>query len=221
MFRHGAGLLLLAFMFLLQACSSTPVDVGRGSILGEGGMRSTRSVLQREPKLADGVSAYFRSTASTAAEKAETREVIQKSIAADFADTLAACNRVFSGFENQANKFRWTSFGIAMVGTVAGAVIVPSLAASGAEANKAAIAAWGGLSGAANSAQNILGQQGLSAQESVKTREQIRGKFDSALSDYFTATDDDARIKALQKAAVACVSYAIQSPSSDITGGAN
>ncbi|WP_157382495.1 hypothetical protein [Burkholderia ubonensis] len=200
----------------LQACS-VPVDLGKGSVLGEGGIPSTRAVLRTEG-VTGGVDAFI-TTESSESKKSDLKMKVDQALTQDFADTLAACNKVFAGYENQASNLKWTSFGIAMVGTVAGAVIVPALAASAA-AHKVAIAAWGGLSGAANSAQNILNQQGLSAQDVVKTREQIRTRFEDAMAAYFDPKNgEDARIAALQKAAVACVSYAIQSSSTQVQGG--
>ncbi|BDC46019.1 hypothetical protein [Paraburkholderia terrae] len=216
--RRVTAAIILAVAFLLQACSSVPLNVGPGSALGAGGIPTTRALLNSDPNLHAGVDAFL-ATEQSNSKRVQVKSLVDDSLSTDFAKTLEECKKVFTNYENQANALRWTSFGIAMVGTVAGAVIVPALAVSAA-AHKAAIAAWGGLSGAANSAQNVLNQEGLSAQELVKTREAIRARFEDALKEYFDPkSTEDLRITALQKAAAACVSYAVNSPSTQIQTG--
>jgi hypothetical protein len=213
----GAAVSVVLTLLTLSGCATTSsIDLGPGSTLGQGGLKATR---QLQAAAQPSVSTYSAYVASIAADP-EKRKALSTALDQDFASTMAACNQVFVGFERQANSFRWTAFWIAMVGTVAGAIVVPALTAAGAEAHKIAIAAVGGLAGAANSAQGVLNDQGLSAAETVKARDDLRKSFNDALHDYLTAGSDDTKRKtSLEAAAAACVSYAIQSPTTKVKSG--
>lgn len=214
---------LVCSFLLLYGCATVPVDLSRGSILGEGGLLTTREVKARHKQELKALSVQKLSFQE---EQVQKQELLQKqdqenqaAISKDFQATMADCNKIFSRFERTANTFRWTSFGIAMVGTIAGAVIVPALTAANAAAFKVTIAAFGGLSGAANAAQGTLTQQGLTAEETIKARDQLRSDFKGAMNDYFKAKDEGDKDKqevGLERAAVACISYAVQSASTTV-----
>lgn len=78
------------------------------------------------------------------------------------------------------------NLGIAAIGIVAGSIVVPSLAASGAA--KSAIAAWGGVSGAANAAQLSLNNNGRSPEAVVQVQKQFTDNVKNVM----------ARLKTLQ-----------------------
>jgi hypothetical protein len=137
---------------------------------------------------------------------------VSASIDSDFTQVLAACQPVFSGYESQAQNLKWVSFSIAMVGTIAGSVVVPALAAA-TTINKVAVAAVGGLSGAANSAQNVLNSEGLTPSDELTVRNNIQQQFSAALTAYYKdrpLNNYDQEITDLEQARAACVDYAIQ-----------
>lgn len=93
--------------------------------------------------------------------------------------------------------------GLAAVGIVAGSIIVPALAAK-ASAAKSAIAGWGGVSGAANAAQYMLHQKGMSAAAVTEVYEQARTEIREANTEYFSASNDRERMVAVAKLRQAC-----------------
>jgi hypothetical protein len=93
--------------------------------------------------------------------------------------------------------------GLAAVGIVAGSIIVPALAAK-ASAAKSAIAGWGGVSGAANAAQYMLHQKGMSAAAVTEVYEQARTEIKEANTEYFRASNDRERMVAVAKLRQAC-----------------
>ena len=150
---------------------------------------------------------------STAAVGDDTLKTqYENAITSEFSDVITQCQKVLSGYEGRAQTLKWTSFGIAMVGTIAGSVIVPALSTA-TNINKAAVAAVGGLSGATNSAQNLLNSEGLTAAEALATRNAIQQRFSDALSSYYKAKregNQNAELIALDEARASCVSYAVQ-----------
>jgi len=143
---------------------------------------------------------------------AERVDRVLKSLDEHFTQMLVECKTALSTYERQATTLRWWSFGIAMIGALAGSVGVPVFTAAGAAANATTIAALGGISGAANTAQNTLTRLGLTPEEAIKVRESIRAKWDAALLDYYKANTIQEKETALEKARVACVNYAISNP---------
>lgn len=133
-----------------------------------------------------------------------------------FDKTIAGCNAILSGYEKQSNQAKWTLAGIAIVGGVAGSIVVPSLVAK-ASVSKSAIAGWSGLSGASNFAQHVFVNDGLAPADSIKVREGIRAQLSIAI-DKFTSTSSDycAREDALAKMAAACINYELFLPSQPI-----
>lgn len=205
---------VVALACAVGGCASAPINVGPGSVLGEGGLPATHQFLaerHRDPADFAGFHAAMTATGDTQAlQDAGTR------VRLDYASTLGQCNVIFTRLERQADDMRWTSFTIAIIGSLAGAVAVPALAASNATGHRAAIAAWGGVSGAANTAQSVLKDQGLTAADALQTREALRTTFNAAVSDYNKAKNDDDRQTAISEMAAACISYAIQIPGTKV-----
>ena len=155
---------------------------------------------------------------TAARQPADVQAEISSDIDDDFVQVLNTCQPVFTGYEHEAQSYRWISFGIAMVGTIAGSIVVPALSAA-TNVDKTAVAAVGGLSGAANSAQNVLNSQNLTAASELQIRSSIQQQFSAALNDYYAArskNDANGAIVALEKAHASCVAYATQTGSADI-----
>jgi hypothetical protein len=80
----------------------------------------------------------------------------------------AICADRSTTYGNQTDQSRKLSFGLATIGIVAGSIIVPALAAKATVA-KSAIAAWGGVSGAANAGQLAMRSEGFSTSDRLKS----------------------------------------------------
>jgi len=206
---------LVASAVAVLGCASAPINVGEGSVLGEGGLPATNQFLARHDR-PRGTFASYRVDLQKSGD-AQTLAEASAQVRSDYAATLAQCNAIFTRLERQADDMRWTSFTIAIIGSLAGAVAVPALAASNATGHRAAIAAWGGVSGAANTAQSVLKDQGLTAADALQTREGLRTTFNASVTDYLKANNDDDRTKAIVEMAGACTSYAIQIPGTKVT----
>lgn len=129
-----------------------------------------------------------------------------------FDKTLSGCSTVLSGYQSEAKQAQRTLAGLAIVGTVAGSIVVPALVAK-ATFSKSAVAAWSGLAGATNFAQHALVNEGLGPTDLIKVREGIRSNLSQAI-DKFTSTASDycARENALANMAAACINYEMFSP---------
>ncbi len=203
---------LAAAACFLSACAGPTLDLGPTSELGAGSLAATRAAtIALRPASHSLREALIG--AGTGAPGTIPSEELNSSIDTDFAKTLTECQTVLSGYESESTRLKWISFGIAMVGTISGAVVVPALSAA-TSVNKVAVAAFGGLSGASNSAQNVLNSDNLTSTDALATRDAIRQDFNSALSAYFkarSAGNSNDEISALEQAQSACVSYAVQS----------
>ena len=92
---------------------------------------------------------------------------------------------------------------IASIGILAGSVVVPALAAK-ASAARSAVAAWGGVSGAANAAQFTLQQKGVSAARRADAYAKTRAEIAAAADAYVHAANDTDRASAVIRLQVAC-----------------
>lgn len=81
---------------------------------------------------------------------------------------ITRCELAADKLSGRTRKTGFVSIGVATVGIVAGSIIVPALAAKAAA--KSAIAAWGGIAGAANAAQLSLNENGQSNAAAVKNQ---------------------------------------------------
>jgi hypothetical protein len=137
------------------------------------------------------------------------------------AETLAKCEAVLSRFEGRADRARQAQLATALIGTVAGAVIVPSLAAKTA-ASKSALAGWGGLAGATNTAQHLIRDVGLDAASLIAARQKVADKLAQAVSDYnaAAANDHEAKEKAILNGYSACIAYAVTTSAGEISNPA-
>jgi hypothetical protein len=121
----------------------------------------------------------------------------------DFQRALSLCDAQMLGLRDSFYGSGKTQISIATVGIIAGSIVVPALAAKAAVA-KSAIAAWGGVSGAANAAQYTLQQNGVSGSQIGVVYEATRGEIRSASEEYSKATKNVDRIVAINKLSIAC-----------------
>lgn len=95
---------------------------------------------------------------------------------------LDECERNADGFGLNTKRARNMQLGIATVGIIAGSIIVPALAAK-TTAARSTIAAWGGVSGAANAGQAALTSSGYSPQQAVAAQRAYVDAVASVLSE--------------------------------------
>lgn len=201
----SVGLLGVA---LMSGCASVQhYDDATLDVLAQGGLARSRTTLNR------------MMTAKADIEKAdhkappcdEPTPEERKNLHDDFKGALGACADILSGYEAKADNARGWMLALATIGTIAGSIIVPALAAKAVVA-KSSIAAWGGVSGATNFAQQAIVNEGLGPNDFVKTREGIRADLRKAIDEYTTpGADYCAQAMAIAKMVAACTAYAIQS----------
>jgi hypothetical protein len=135
--------------------------------------------------------------------KTKEAESTKRALEQDFQDALELCDAQMAAARESFYGSGKVELTIASIGIVAGSIIVPALAAKAAAA-KSAIAAWGGVSGAANAAQYTLQQKGVSASRLGVVYEATRSEIQAATEDFAKATKNSQRIIAVTKLSVAC-----------------
>lgn len=121
----------------------------------------------------------------------------------DFQEALALCDSQMTALHESFAGSGKRELTLASIGIIAGSIIVPALAAKAAAA-KSTIAAWGGVSGAANAAQYTLQQKGVSASRIGAVYQATRAEISDASADYAKAKNNPDRIVAVTKLSIAC-----------------
>lgn len=93
---------------------------------------------------------------------------------------IQTCADVAQRHRSAYDQNRAWAIGIATVGIIAGAIVVPAMAAGSASA--AWVAGVGGVAGAANAAQLTLNSHGMSADQSARTYSRLIEKIDAHLA---------------------------------------
>lgn len=135
---------------------------------------------------------------ATLIQKAELKKA-----ADNFDSALNVCRGKASEYQRKITRTGYSEVGVVTVGIIAGAIIVPALAAKAAA--KSAIAAWGGVSGAANGYQYAASQRGLGSADYSAAYSVMSAKVAAAMNDYSaTGTDPIKAAGAVAKLIVAC-----------------
>lgn len=114
------------------------------------------------------------------------------------------CRDIMEKKRKHLSGERNISVAIASVGILAGSIVVPGLAAQAAAA-KSAIAAWGGVSGAANAGQYMLDSNGLSPYQAVVVYNQMKTDIRAAMAEFNAAGNDtQKRAAAVDSLIAAC-----------------
>lgn len=137
------------------------------------------------------------------------------SIQTGFVQTLADCQGVLYGFEQQSNNLKWWSVAIQLAGGIVGAIILPAAVVAGTA--KSTVAALGGFSGFTNTAISTVRNEGLGAADIIRERASVQAAMQTALTKYYVAIGTEPMSKpqaiaAIDELKVACVSYWLASP---------
>ncbi|WP_147282837.1 hypothetical protein [Pseudorhodoferax soli] len=132
----------------------------------------------------------------------EASTTAKEALDEDFQSALALCDSNMTGLRDSFFGSGRAQITIATVGIIAGSIVVPALAAGAAA--KSAIAAWGGVSGAANAAQYTLQQNGVSGSQLGIVYESTRAEIKEATTAYSAAKNNSQRIVAVNELSIAC-----------------
>lgn len=214
--KKGVLCAAIPVVLMLGACASSPTvqtrtQEYRGLMVDQ--LRHSKKAIQAAAAPAS-IDAYRRGTVKlnvvTRSIPAAKAKEVEDAFSLDMAEMLAKCEAVLSRFEGRADRARKAQLATALVGTFAGAVIVPALSAS-ANASKSAIAGWGGLSGATNTAQHLIKDVGLDAASVIAARQKVADKLAQAVKDYTAAAVDnnEAKQDAILSGYSACIAYSV------------
>jgi hypothetical protein len=129
---------------------------------------------------------------------------------------LNKCGFILSKYENKADVSRKWLLGISILGAVAGGVIAPTLLAR-TTIPKGAVAAWSGVAGVSNLAQQAVVNEGLDPNSLVTTRSAIVSKMQQYITDYAGAQGNlDKQQTAIANLEGACVAYDIAKASQEV-----
>lgn len=136
-----------------------------------------------------------------------------------FIQSLADCQVVIRGLEDQSTQVKRWGVAIQLIGAVAGAVVAPALAAAHYAASTVAV--WAGISGVANTAVSTVRQEALDAASIISQRAQITASMTTALTKFYAARAQDPMDKSVAVAAidelrVSCIAYNLVSPSAPL-----
>jgi len=184
---------LFAVLEFFSGCSSTP----------------DRNTIRMSAEAVPNLSRAVRDLRSgDSLDRDQANEALDK----DYFVVLSDCSQALSRFESEGQRRSRLAQSLAFGGLLAGSVAVPALTAASAMGNAAWIGGLGGFAGATNTAQHWIQQSGLSYVESLRTREQIRTEFKTAIEDFFASDDPVKRRQSLLRAKAACVLYAVSIP---------
>ncbi|MHB8815835.1 MAG: hypothetical protein ACYDAE_21595 [Steroidobacteraceae bacterium] len=132
-----------------------------------------------------------------------------------FYQTLAGCQAVLQGFEQQSTTLKWWGVGLQTAGGLLGSVFLPMAVV--AHRAPIVITALGSLAGFSNTEISVIKNEGLDAASVLMSRASVLAGMQSALTDYYSARStiplDLGKLQvASDKLKVACVSYYVASP---------
>lgn len=121
----------------------------------------------------------------------------------NFDAALDVCRGKANDYQRKITRTGYSEVGVVTIGIIAGSIIVPALAAKAAA--KSAIAAWGGVSGAANGYQYAASQRGLGSADYSAAYSVMSAKVAAAMNEYSAAGINPTKAaSAVAKLVVAC-----------------
>lgn len=158
----------------------------------------------------------FSSTLTSNATPEERKSAVLK----DMGKALVFCRGILNRYEKKANATSYWLLGVAVVGTIAGGVIVPALSAK-ATASKSAIAAWGGLSGMANATQSMLSSENLDSSSILATRHKVAYAVGDVLTAFLGESSVEKQQGLVLKMYSVCIANDIINDSTNNNSNAN
>jgi hypothetical protein len=168
-----------------------------------------KSVTGKSGLSADPTSLTIQDIVTTSSSPGDAQSALRAQLQLAYAEIVVHdCGTLLKTESATTNYSRWSVLGVALLGTVAGSVVVPALAAKAVVA-KSTVAAWGGVSGASNALQSTVGQVGLSPE----AQSQVRAGVVAALGPYAKTyadgwktfpTDVNSQISALKNMRITC-----------------
>lgn len=136
-------------------------------------------------------------------QNADAKELELKTASSDFDTALNVCRTKAKEYRQAMNRTGYVELSVVTVGIIAGSIVVPALAAKAAA--KSTVAAWGGVSGAANGYQYAATQEGLSAAQYSTALTVMTTKMSVAMNEYNNSDSDPAKARvAVGKMIMAC-----------------
>lgn len=148
----------------LGGCSLLDRVTAKESDEQPGAWRSAKIAASSKNKLASMILSNGNSQEAT-----ELRDALVK----DYNDILQKCRALLSDQKQETDSARKRALGIQILGTIAGALFVPVLAARS-TVPRGQVAGWGGVAGASNTLQNTVKEVGLAPAEAYNARNELR-----------------------------------------------
>jgi hypothetical protein len=136
-------------------------------------------------------------------------------IDADFYTTLAGCQSVLTGFEQQSTQAKWWGVGLQTIGGLLGSVLLPIAVV--AQRAPSIIAGLGAAAGFTNTEVSVIKNEALDAAALLMSRASVLSGMQTGLTNYYAARStiplDLSKLQvAVDQLKVACISYDIASP---------
>ncbi len=128
-------------------------------------------------------------------------------------DAFGLCAKTIENIDARIKDTARVQFGVAMVGTIAGVVVAPALAASNAAANKTLTIVASGIAGAANTAQKSIGDYYYDSSEWQGSRETLIQQIHNISDEYWTAVaanNKPDQLKTINKLVSRCEFFALR-----------
>jgi hypothetical protein len=135
----------------------------------------------------------------------------------DFYTTLAGCQSVLTGFEQQSTQAKYWGVALQTAGGLLGSVFLPIAVVRHAAAS--VIAGLGAAAGFTNTEISVIKNEALDAASILMSRASVLAGMQAGLADYYAARaatplDLNKLQASVDKLKVACLSYDLASPNS-------
>jgi hypothetical protein len=172
------------------------------------GCASMRAVFVNPTAPFPKLNAYAKLIASNPQATADQRT---SAAGEDFQEAIVFCRSVLNHYERGGKKAASTKIAIGAIGSIAGGIVAPSLAAGGAAMS--AIAGWSGLSGVTNSLLTDFGKSSIDEDFYFQERRNVAKALKSSITRISAETDAAKKVEFSRELAATCIA-------TDISGAA-
>ncbi len=189
----------LPFVILwLSACASAPSDQSSARKI---------ALMSKASESIAGYKAKIRAREGREAGAVSLQRDVSESQMA-YVSVLDVCAETLGKFEHRGRIIQYSRVAAVVIGSFAGSIAIPILAASAPAANAAWITGLGAISGLTNATQSSISEQGLSSETSFEDRRLVLERAREALAKYYGSTGAE-KATALEQLAAACTMYDI------------